>query len=264
MADNVLLSASINNVKETVALAAEKGLGVEVMAFAFPQTLDGDWRITLAEYKEILKDVPGDLTLHGPFMDMVSGSPDQRINAVCVARYSHAIRIASELEAKQVVFHANFIGSLHNTFYREGWHQRNVQFWGPVADYAGEHGVTILLENMWEFDPTIIADLLRELNHPFIKTCLDVGHAHLFSSEQYTFEYWLRTMEPWLTELHLNNNNGILDEHHGFNWENGVLDYNKLVPLIRSINPDVDLVLEMDKVEDMRDSLSYFRIEEPA
>ncbi len=264
MADNVILSASLNNVAECVELAVEKGLGIEVMAFAFPNILDGDWRVTLAEYTEILKPVKGDITIHGPFMDMVSGSPDQRINAVCVARYSHAIRVASHLGAKQVVFHANFIGSLHNTFYREGWHTRNVEFWKPVADYAEQHGITILLENMWEFDPTIIADLLSEVNHPYLKTCLDVGHAHVFGSEQYTFEYWLQTMEPWLTEIHMNNNNGIIDEHHGFDWEKGVLDYSKIIPQIRSINPDVDLVLEMDSVDDMRDSLHYFRIEELA
>lgn len=264
MGDRVLLSASRNNIQESVDLALERNLGIEVMAFAFPDILDGDWHETLKEYKEILRPLQGALTLHGPFMDMVSGSPDPRINAVCVARYSHAIRLAAELGAKQVVLHANFIGSLHNTFYREGWHKRNVEFWMPMAEYAEQHRVLILLENMWEFDPTIIADLLREVNHPSLRTCLDVGHAHLFSDPQYTFEYWLRTMEPWLTEIHMNNNNGIIDEHHGFDWERGVLDYHQILPKIRSINPDLDLVLEMDLVEDMRDSLHYFRIEEMA
>lgn len=264
MADNVILSASMNNIEDCVALAVKKGLGVEVMAFAFPDVLDADWRTTLKQYKEYLAPVTGDITLHGPFMDMVSGSPDARINAVCIARYSHAIRIASQLGAKQVVFHANFIGSLHNTFYREGWHARNVEFWKPVAEYAEQHEITILLENMWEFDPTIIADLLYDVDHPSLKTCLDVGHAHLFSSEQYTFEYWLRTMQPWLVEIHMNNNNGVIDEHHGFDWKNGVLNYHEIIPMIRSINPDVDLVLEMNTVDDMRDSLHYFRIEEPA
>ncbi|MEO1287982.1 MAG: sugar phosphate isomerase/epimerase family protein [Chloroflexota bacterium] len=264
MTDNVILSANLDNIEACVDLAVEKGLGIEVMAFAYPNILDDDWRTTLDDYKAYLEPVTGDITLHGPFMDMVSGSPDARINAVCIARYSHAIRIASELGAKQVVFHANFIGSLHNTFYREGWHERNVEFWKPVADYAGQHGVTVLLENMWEFDPTIIADLLTSVDHPALKTCLDVGHAHLFSLEQYPFEYWLRTMEPWLVELHMNNNNGIIDEHHGFDWGEGVLDYSQLLPMIRSINPNADLVLEMYNVDDMRDSLHYFHIEEPA
>jgi sugar phosphate isomerase/epimerase len=264
MADNVLLSASRSNIHEAMALAQERGLGIEIMAFAFPDILDGDWRTTLAEYKEILKPLNGTLTLHGPFMDMVSGSPDPRINAVCVQRYSHAIRVAAELGAKQVVFHANFIGSLHNTFYRDGWHQRNVEFWKPMAEYAAQHNVVVLLENMWEFDPTILSDLLSQVNHPYLRCCLDVGHAHLFSDRQFSFDYWLRTLEPWLTEVHMNNNNGILDEHHGFDWERGVLDYQTLLPKIRATNNNLDLVLEMDLVQDMRDSLYYFRIEQPA
>ncbi len=260
MVDHVLLSASLTNAEECAELAAEYGLGIEVMAFAYPHILDGDWRDTLDEYKQLLRKVPGAITLHGPFMDMVSGSPDPRINAVCTARYSHAIRIASELGAKQVVFHANFIGTLHNFFYREGWHKRNVEFWQPIAEYAEQHGVVVLLENMWEFDPTIIVDLLAEVDHPALKACLDVGHAHLFSDRKYPFEYWLHTLEPWLVEIHMNNNNGILDEHHGFDWEEGVLDYNAIIPRLRALNPDADMVLEMDSVDDMRRSLRFLRL----
>lgn len=260
MSDRVLLSASRHNAAACVEIAVEYGLGLEIMEFAYPDVLDGDWRTALREYQQLIEPVPGPITLHGPFMDMVSGSPDQRINAVCTARYSHAIRIAADLGAKQIVFHANFIGTLHNTFYRKGWHKRNVEFWQPIAEYAAEHDVLVLLENMWEFDPTIIADLLAGVDHPSLRTCLDVGHAHLFSDDHYTFDYWLHTMEPWLTEIHMNNNNGIIDEHHGFDWERGVLDYRQLLPKIRAIDPDLDFVLEMDEVEAMCDSLAYFRL----
>lgn len=264
MGDQVLLSASRHNIPETVNLAYERGLGVELMTFAYPDVLDGDWRVTLASIKEQVKAVPGPLTLHGPFMDMVSGSPDPRINAVCTQRYSQVIRIASDLGARRVVFHANFIGSLHNRHYREGWHQRNVDFWGPLAEYGQEHGVSIALENMWEFDPTIISDLLAALDHPYMRACLDVGHAHLFSDRKYSFDYWLQTMQPWLDEMHMNNNNGSIDEHYGFDWDQGVLNYHDLLPRIRATNPDVDMVLEMDEVQYMEDSLHYFKIGEPA
>src|SRR5688500_17178396 len=199
MGDKVLLSASRNNIQECVELALERGLGIELMAFAYPDVLDGDWQLTLSEYKEILRPLQGTLTLHGPFMDMVSGSPDPRINAVCVQRYSHAIRVAAELGAKQVVFHANFIGSLHNTFYREGWHQRNVEFWKPMAEYAAQHNVVVLLENMLVFDPTILSDSLSQVHPPYLRCCLDVGHAHLFSDNQFSFDYWLLTLDPKIT-----------------------------------------------------------------
>jgi len=263
MTDRVSLSAERHNIKEAIALAVERGLGIEVMAFAYPEVLDGDWRSIRDEYKQLLAPIEGDITLHGPFMDMVSGSPDPRINAVCVQRYSSAIRIAHDLGAKQVVFHANFIGTLHNTFYRDGWHRRNVDFWRPLAEYAANHGVTIALENMWEFDPTIIGDLLREVDHPNLRTCVDVGHAHLWTDRKYDFDDWLKVMEPFIVEYHMNNNNGIIDEHYGFDWEDGTLNYHDLLPNMRTIAPNAVMVLEMYEVQFMADSLYYFNVNQP-
>ncbi len=265
MTDLVSLSAGLNNIENCVELAQQCNLGIEVMAFSYPEILDGDWRATVKQYKRLLDYVPGPITLHGPFMDMVSGSPDPRVNAVSNARFSHAIRIAAELGAHIVVFHTNFIGTLHNAFYRIGWHQRNVAFWRPLADYAQQHGVVIALENMWEFDPTIIGNLLEEVNHPCLRACLDVGHAHVFSDKMYDFDYWLRVMEPWIIEYHMNNNNGIIDEHHGFDWDSGALDYNDILPKLRALNTPLKppvMVLEMNHVKDMSDSLYYFQLAE--
>jgi sugar phosphate isomerase/epimerase len=260
MADRVSLSAERHNIHEAIELAVAHDLGIEVMAFAYPEVLDGDWRKFRDEYQELLAPIRGDITLHGPFMDMVSGSPDPRVNDVCIRRYSHAIRIAHDLGARNLVFHANFIGTLHNAFYREGWHERNVEFWKPLAEYAQTHNVTIALENMWEFDPTIIGDLIRAVDHPYLKTCVDVGHAHLFTNSEFSFNDWLQVMHPHIVEYHMNNNNGIIDEHHGFDWEHGTLNYNELLPNLRAAAPDATMVLEMYKVEEMRDSLYYFQL----
>lgn len=264
MTDRVLLSAGLNNFEECVELARKYNLGIEVMAFAFPHILDGDWQEVLEYYKDMLADISGPITMHGPFMDMVSGSPDERVNAVTYHRYAQALRIAKDLGAKQVVFHANYIGLLHNEFYRTGWHQRNVDFWGPLGDYAQEYDVIVAIENMWEFDPTIIGNLLKELKHPYLKACLDIGHAHLFSDRNFRFNYWLETMEDYIIELHMNNNNGIMDEHHGFDWEHGVLNYTNLMPKLRQLPIKPDMVLEMDQVKDMADSLHHFKLGEPA
>jgi len=258
VADNVLLTADRNNVEDVIDLAVERGLGVEVMNFAYPDVLDGNWEHEVATYRTILRRVPGPITMHGPFMDMASGSPDERINQVCMGRYRHAIHIANDLESPLLVLHANFIGSLHNPAYREGWHKRNIPFWSRLAEYAAERGVTIAIENMWEFEPAIIADLLRDVDHPNLRACLDVGHAHVFGDRECRFGTWLETMAPWLVHMHMNNNNGTLDEHYGFDWENGVLDYKALLKQVRALDTPPSMVLEMYHVADMRDSLSYF------
>lgn len=262
MADRVLLSASRNNIEQCVELACERGLGIEVMAFAFPDVLDSNWEELLGNYKMLLERVPGPITIHGPFMDMVSGSPDERINEVCRQRYLHGIYIASEIGAKMMVVHANFIGSLHNVPYRQGWHLRNIEFWKPLAERAAESGITVVLENMWEFDPTIISDLLMAVNHPNLRACLDIGHAHLFSDSKFTLKDWLNILEPFLLHIHMNNNNGILDEHHGFDYKHGVLNYTEVLKMLRGLAQPPTMVLEMDLVSDMRDSLKYLNISE--
>lgn len=263
MTDRVLLTADRDNIEDVIDLAVKNGVGVEVMAFAYPDILDDNWKQELAIYRTILRRVSGMVTMHGPFMDMVSGSPDAQINEVCLQRYRHAIHIASQLGAKTLVLHANFIGSLHNPSYRTGWHRRNVPFWTSLAHDAADKGVVIALENMWEFEPGIIADVLREVDHPNLRACLDVGHAHVFGDDRCGIQKWLDVMSPWLVHLHMNNNNGVLDEHHGFDWEHGVLDYFDILDRVRQLNQQPMMVLEMTDVADMRDSLRYFNLPQP-
>ena len=262
MADQVILTADRNNVEDVMDLASEFDLGIELMAFAYPDVLDGSWEHELSLYRMMLRRLRGPLTMHGPFMDMVSGSPDAQINEICASRYRHAMHIASDLGAEVMVLHPNFIGSLHNVTYREGWHKRNVEFWGRMAQYAEDQGVVIALENMWEFEPSIIADLLREIDHPNLKACLDTGHAHVFGEKNFSTQDWIEEMKPWLVHTHMNNNNGILDEHHGFDWQDGVLDYHHILKDIRKLDTAPNIVLEMWDVKDMRDSLHYFEFSE--
>jgi sugar phosphate isomerase/epimerase len=256
MVDQVLLSANDHNIEACVQLAREYGLGIEVMTFAFPNVLDSDYHPKITHYQKLLADVPGKRTLHGAFMDMAPGSPDRRINQVCYERYQEAIQIAAELNMHLVVFHANFIGAIRTMEYRVGWHQRNLAFWTPLADYARQHDVTIAIENMWEFDPAIIGDLLKEINHPNLRACLDIGHAHLFS--EVPFDDWLTVLGSYIVHTHMNNNDGKVDIHMGF--DHGMLNYHVLLDKIRALPTPPGMVLEMDEVDFMRASLPFLKL----
>lgn len=257
--ETVLLSANINNIEACVELSQAHGLGIEVMAFAFPNILDGDVNGAIRSYQTLLAPVPGPITLHGPFMDMAPGSPDPRINATCIDRYRHAIEIAAELNASKIVFHANFIAAIHNVGYRLGWHDRNVEFWTDMADFAAGHGVLLAVENMWEFDPRIIVDVIAEVNHPYLRACLDVGHAHLFGPD-HDFEAWLSAFEPWLTHAHVNNTHGKLDTHNALG--DGILNYDTILDRMRLLDTLPTFALEMYEVNYMRESLPFFQLQE--
>lgn len=256
MGDRVLLSASPKNVEQCIALAVRHGMGIELMAFAYPDLLDGDWHAALERCKVLLAPVHGMRTMHGPFMDMASGSPDQQINEVCKGRFRHAIRIAHELDVKIVVLHANFIANILTEEYRSGWQKRNIAFWSEIAEYAAPLGVTVAVENMWEFDPDIIGDVLKAIDHPNLRACLDVGHAHLYSKVPFT--EWLESLAGYLAHVHVNNNDGEMDVHGGLGG--GVLDYQRLLAQLRALPNPPSITLEMDSVADMEASLAYFQL----
>jgi sugar phosphate isomerase/epimerase len=254
--DRVLLSASPANISACAALAAQRDLGIELMAFAYPDVLDGDWRGLVTQYKALLAPIAR-RSMHGPFFDMAPGSLDRQVNALVMSRYRQALDIAAELSVQTIVFHANFIAALRTANYRDGWTARNIDFFGQLAPYAGERGVTIALENMWEFDPAIITGVLTGVNHPSLRACLDVGHAHLFSAMPLT--HWLAVVRPHLAHVHLNNNDGLVDVHRAL--PDGVLDYQRILPELRALNSELTITLEMDRTEDMIASFPYLQLE---
>jgi sugar phosphate isomerase/epimerase len=252
-----LLSTSPDNLEACLALATERGLGIELMTFSQPAVLDDDWHTVVARYRPLLRSIRGGLTMHGPFYDLAPGSIDARINQVTQQRYQQALHIAAELGVSIVVFHANFIGAIRTEEYRSGWLARNVAFWGALAEEAQRIGIIIAVENMWEFDPDIIGDILRQVEHPALRACLDVGHAYLYST--IPFEVWLARLAPYIVHTHINNTPGsLIDNHRGLH--DGVIDYRQVLPRLRALPHRPSFTLEMDHVDFMRASLDLLEL----
>jgi sugar phosphate isomerase/epimerase len=250
-----MICAKQTNFDACVTLARQHGLGIEVQTFAYPDALDGDWLALIHHYRDALESVPGPVALHGPFMDMASGSVDPLINRVVRERARHALHIAAELDARTIIFHANFIATMRNLDYRNGWTQRQIEFWGPLAEQAQRKGQVIALENMWEYDPDIIGEVVRGLNQPGLRVCLDVGHAHLFSDV--ALEVWIDRLHEVIAHVHINNNDGEVDVHHAL--DDGVLDYRALLPQLCRLPSRPALALEIEDVSEMVRSLAYLR-----
>ncbi len=256
MTDRILLAASRRNFDDCLELAKEYETGIEIQAFAYPDVLEGDWMELVESYKTALDDLPGELALHGPFIDMASGSPDPLIREVVRRRLVQALEIGAMLSVRTVIFHANFIASIHNERYRSQWTERQVEFWSPLAERAQGLGLVLTLENMWEFDPYIIQEVLRQVDSPALMACLDVGHSYLFSSVD--IDTWLKVMAPYLVHCHLNNNLGEVDEHLAF--DDGVIDYRDVLPKLRALPLNPAFSLEIEEVSHMRRSLHYFKL----
>jgi sugar phosphate isomerase/epimerase len=254
--DQVLITTDARDVSASRAWAEQIGVGLELKTFSDPQLLATDWKASLHQHRQQLAGFNQCLGLHGAFYDLVSASLDPGIVALTRHRYRQNVYAARALDARYVVFHANYMGILKLPDYRPGWHRRQVDFWGRFAEEAAANGLYLLLENMWEDDPTILTDMLAEINNPHLKACLDVAHAVLYSPISVTD--WIEALGPYLYCCHLNNHDGRLDLHWPLNQ--GVIDYQAVLARLRRLPQPPLLTLEMSSRVSLESSLSYFHL----
>jgi len=255
--ERLAIATKQQDIAEYVTLAREHGIGIEIQVYGCcPQLLDGDWRSLASRHKALLAGFDGEIALHGAFYDMVSASRDVRVVSLTRERYLLNLRIAAELGARHVIFHANFCPLIRQPGHRVDWTERQVVFWGEMAEEASAHDLIIALENMWEPEPGIIADVLDRVDSPHVGACLDVGHVYLYSDSP-SISRWLDRMERQLVHCHINNNPGTHDQHLPLDSEAGVIDYGSIIPMLQALSSAPLVALEMENLADLERSLCY-------
>jgi len=245
-----------DDLAEHLAVAHKHGIGLELQEFSDPNVLDGDWRGLLDRYARALDGFSRPLALHGPYIDLVSGSPDMRLVALTRERYLHNLEIGRELGVQYIDFHANYLPLVDHPSYLPGWVERQVAFWMPITEQAAQYNITLLLENMWEPEPAIICRILNRIQSPYLQACLDVGHAVLYS--RLPVSVWINELDGYLVYAHLHNNHGTTDEHLAFG--DGVIDFPELLDLLRKLPHPPVFSLELPTLEAIKSSLAYLHL----
>ncbi len=257
--DRALISVEhYGDLLEHLAVARQYGVGLEMQEFSDPGILDGDWRSLLDQYERALAGFTGLCSMHGAYIDLVSGSPDMRLVTLTRERHLHNLDIGRELGVRFIDFHANYLTLVAHPSYLQGWVERQVAFWSPMAEQAEQYGITLLLENMWEPDPAIIVRILDRIQSPYLKACLDVGHAVLYS--HLPLREWVRQLGDHLIYTHLHNNHGTTDEHLAFG--DGVSDFPDVLNMLRTLPAPPLFSLELPNLELITDSLAYLHLDQ--
>ncbi len=229
-------------------------LGMEITDFAFLSILDGALEKTILQNKTMTQGIKP-LTSHGPFMDLTTSSLDQKIIQVCKERHQTALHASWKSGASVYIAHTNYNPLIFNASYRKGFSQRMREFWLPIADWAQEHQMTIALENLWESEPEIQAELISFINHPCLKASFDNGHALVYS--KITSSKWIQTLGDHLAHCHLHDNHGETDEHAVIG--SGIEDWKNLLQAINQYSPHAILVIENDWLEKNQQSMEKLK-----
>ncbi len=237
--DNLYLSTIAPQAPD---LAREYGLGLEIAETCTAMFMDDPASPALLEGK--LQGVSRRV-LHGPFNELFPCAIDPKARELAKLRFTQAMDWAVRYGADKLILHS---GYNPNIYYDIWFEEQSILFWREFAKTIPA-GLTVCVENVLETDPEPLLNVIRAVDHPRLRICLDVGHANCYSNRP--VGEWIDLYAPWISHFHLHNNFGDRDTHSDLN--DGSMDRKTLLAQIGKQCPEATLTLEIpDPRQDIR------------
>src|SRR4030042_2441699 len=132
-------------------------------------------------------------TIHAPFMDLSPGAVDSKVRAVTLERFSYIFDIAEILKPEAIVFHSGY-EKWKYTLKIDIWLEKSVMTWRALLKRAVDMGLKIVIEKIFEDEPTNLRLLMEGIHSENFGICFDTGHFNLFS--KISLDEWLRQLKP--------------------------------------------------------------------
>ena len=216
-------------------VAREHSFGLELAEFCTAWNMDEKFIHVDSVVKKKLEGIPRSL-LHAPYNELFPCAIDKKARALAAERYRQATDLATRYGSRKVIIH----GGYNPRIYFPVWYvKQSVLFWQDFL--RGNPGVEIVLENVLEDDPRWLLDIVAGVDDPRLRLCLDIGHVNAYSSVPLTD--WLVLWAPYLSHLHIHNNDGSRDAHNALN--EGTIPIKELLLQAQHLCPDATCTLEL-------------------
>ncbi len=217
-------------------LARRWGLGLEIAEYCTAYNMDERFAETDALVRSKLDGLRPPL-FHAPFNELFPCAIDPKARELARQRYCQALRLAETYRARKVIIH----GGYHPLVYYPVWYvEQSILFWQDfLRELPGE--IPIVLENVLEEEPEMLADIVRGVDDPRLRLCLDVGHVNAYS--RVPVQDWLEALAPWINHFHIHNNDGTADTHSALTQ--GTLPMKPLLEQAQCLCPAATYTLEL-------------------
>lgn len=246
-------TVDFHDFKNALKIANDLECGIEISRFGKLREVETNFDSTLKEYKTLLADFEGEITLHGFFSNLSVASKDPLIKQASIKRYEQSFEIACELGAKTVIFHTCLNNLLKHKEYQNNFFHSNIEFYKDFIKQFELEGIVATIENVHEPNPDFIRNLVGAVNSPNLKVTLDVGHVNLHS--ELSPAQWIQNYGIMLHHMHIHNNFKDDDAHSSL--LNGSVDYKEVFKALDAIQLYPSLTFEIFDEKDLRESVDF-------
>lgn len=157
---------------------------------------DSNSPILKPDYKEYAKHVKKVAEDNGVFFNQAhapfpSSYADEENTKEAFDKIVRAMEFASLLGVKNIVVHPKQHLKYSNNI--TALKELNLEFYNSLIPYCKDFNITACMENMWQYDvyrhtvnsvcasPEEFREYLDMIDSPYIKACLDIGHANILN-----------------------------------------------------------------------------------
>lgn len=193
--------------------------------------------------------------LHGPFIDLAPGAIDPLIREVTRRRFSQALNLLSIFQPSSICFHGGFEQRRYYELDDE-WIEGSLDTWSALIHLVEKEEIPIMIENVYDENPEILARFFETIDSPFFRFCFDTGHFNVWS--KVSLDTWLEKLGDRIGEIHLHDNRGDIDEHLAIG--KGTFDFEALFKWFRQKKGrKPQITLEPHKEEEVEESIENLK-----
>jgi sugar phosphate isomerase/epimerase len=223
---------------------------LELQHFVTAEVLDGDWSGLAAEVNRVLDGHQGRRGIHGPFWGFTIASHDPEVRRIVARRMDQALDVCAAVGGTHVVIHSPFTTWAYN---HRGLYPGDTDRMlsatrdtlGAALARAEDMGVTFVLENIEDVEPTDRAVLCEALGWQALELSVDTGHAHYahVSTGAPPVDFYIRAAGSRLGHVHLQDADGFADRH----WQigHGTILWQSVFSAIAKTGANPRLILEL-------------------
>lgn len=150
------------------------------------------------------------LTMHGPYDGISPAGMAEGARLDAVDRIRLAFEAASILRPRTIVLHNGFSEKKHKGDIQI-WLTRAMKTFSGFIEKAAKLSTIICVENIHDKTPEALLLLMRAVDSPHLRVCIDTGHLNVFSKTP--VEAWFDALGQYIGEVHLHDNDGASDLH---------------------------------------------------
>lgn len=213
-------------------LARRHGLGLEIAEYCTAFNMDDLFDETDERVRREIAGIDRRL-FHGPFNELFPCAVDPLARKLAAQRFDQALTLAQSYGARKLILH----GGYNPRLYFSCWYvEQSALFWKEFLEkHPGEY--EICLENVLEDEPGMLPDIVRQVNDPRLRLCLDVGHVNAYSPVP-ALE-WIDCWGESLSHCHIHYNDGTADTHSAL--DAGTLNMEKILRVVETATVTLEL-----------------------